>query len=110
MQKNIDEKEWIEDEEEADDKETIKLEIGESVKGILMDKFEFEDNFGKKNWGYVFKTADKDHNVLLFGTPILNRLMLTKAVNDEVCIERIEDKKSKAGRMCHNFKTYHKKV
>jgi len=102
-------KKWIEDEaDEADEAEHIKLEVGESVEGLLVDKFEFDGNFGKKNWGYIIKAVDCDKPVLLFGCAMLNKNMVSKSVGDEVCIERLSDKKNSRGLTYQVFKTYHK--
>lgn len=102
-------KEWTKVEaDEADDAEQIKLEVGESVEGLLLDKFEFDGNFGKKNWGYIIKPKGKESSVLLFGCSWLNKNMLGVSINTEVLIERLADKKNKQGMSYQVFDVYYK--
>ena len=100
-------KKWVKDEEESEDAEQIKLEVGESVEGLLLDKFDFEGGFGKRNWGYIIKVKDKEHPVLLFGCTMLNKKMLGKQLNTEICIERMPDQKNKVGVSYQVYETYH---
>lgn len=99
---------WIEDEEDKDEREIIKLDVGESIEGILMDKFDFQDNFGNINWGYIIKTNKTDEPKLLFGTTVLNRKMLNRQIGEAILIERLQDQKSKKGKPTQIYKTYHK--
>ena len=100
-------KKWVKDEDEAVDAEQIKLDVGESVEGLLLDKFDFEGGYGKRNWGYIIKVKDKDHPVLLFGCTMLNNKMLEKQVSTEIYIERMPDQKNKAGMSYQVYETYH---
>ena len=103
-------KKWVEDEIERDDDveaEQIRLEVGESVKGLLLEKFDFEGKFGKRNWGYIIKKKIQEQPVLLFGCDDLNKKMINKQVNTDVCIERMPNEETNKGFTCHVYKTYH---
>ena len=93
----MDEKKWIQDKDYTEYAEQIELEVGESVEGLLLDKFDFIGMFGNKNWGYIIQVKDKNHPVLLFGSTILNNKMSNKELNTEIGIERLPDKKKKDG-------------
>ena len=94
--------------DEADDAEQVKLEVGESLEGMLLDKFEFDSNFGKKNWGYIVKVKDRSKPSLLFGCSWLNKNMMDVSVGDAVLIERLVDKKNKQGMSYQVFDVYYK--
>jgi len=94
---------WICDkpEEEA---EVIKLQTGESIEGILVDTFK-----STKYNAMIFKIKVKDEKLLkiLVGTTILDKLMLPKAVGDEVKIMRLDDTINQKGQSVFNWETYH---
>ena len=101
--KNPEQKKWVEDEEQSDDAEVIKLDVGESITGILLEK-KPSDTFG-----FVYKIQKKDDPVpkIICGTTILVKKMMNKEIGSEILIERIDDFKTKKGRFAHDYKTYH---
>ena len=94
---------WVKDEDVSDDAEVVKLEIGESIEGILLEKKPSEV------FGFVYKIKTKDRELpqIVCGTVILNKKMAGKDVGSEVLIERIKDVKTSKGRFAHDFVTYH---
>ena len=95
---------WVKDEEGyEDDADVVKLEIGESIKGILMEKRE-SNLFG---FIYKIKTKDDERIKILCGTTVLNKKMLTKEVGEPVMIEREKDGKNKNGIKYQVYETYH---
>ena len=101
-QTNI-EKKWIEDEEQSDDAEVVKLNVGESIEGILLEK-KPSDIFG-----FIYKIQKKDDPMpkIICGTTILVKKMMNKEIGSEILIKRIDDFKTKKGRFVHDYKTYH---
>ena len=105
--KTIDEVVWKEDPEQSfsdEAAEVVKLQVGESVEGVLTDVLESVKWPGKK----IYKIKVKDDDVLkvLVGTTNLDRLMSTKKVGDLVKIERKEDVPRKTGNPLQIYKTY----
>ena len=103
---NKEKTEWIEDEEE-NDAEVVKLQVGESVEGIYLDKVyshKYETNC------YKIKPKDSETAKIIVGTTILDKKMATKKLTELVKIERVEDGKNQKGQSYQNWKTYHKKV
>ena len=97
--------EWIADEYE-DDAEVIKIQVGESIEGLLIDKY------SSKKWNtniYKIKVKNDEKPKVLLGTTILDKMMANKEINEEVKIERLEDKPSDKGNPIQQWKTYHKK-
>lgn len=107
MQKEIEtkkEKKWVEDEEEyEDDADVVKLDEGESISGLLVEKRE-SDLFG---YIYKIKTKDDERLKIICGTTVLNKKMSNKVTGEEIMIERTKDEKSKKGLDYQNYKTYH---
>ena len=97
--------EWIED-EYVDDAEVIKLQVGENIEGLLVDKYP-----SKKYEVQIYKIKVKDDDLakIVLGTTILDKMMKNKEVGEPVKIERLEDKPSEKGNPIQNWKTYHKK-
>ena len=95
---------WVEDEDVSDDAEVVKLEVGESIAGLLLEK-KPSDIFG---FVYKIKVADQELPKIVCGTTILNKKMAKKEIGAEVLIERLADQKTKKGRFVHDYKTYHK--
>jgi len=105
--KTIDEVSWKEDPEQSfsdEAAEVVKLQVGESVEGVLTDVLESVKWPGKK----IYKIKAKDDDVLkvLVGTTNLDRLMSLKKVGDLVKIERKEDVPRKTGNPLQIYKTY----
>ena len=97
--------EWEQD-EYMDDAEVIKLQVGESIEGLLVDKYP------SKKYDvqiYKIKVKDDDLSKIVLGTTILDKMMKNKEVGEPVKIERLEDKPSDKGNPIQNWKTYHKK-
>ena len=94
---------WRKDKPE-EDAEVIKLEIDESIEGLLSDMFK-----STKYNAMIYKINVKDEKLVkvLVGTTILDKLMLSKAIGDEVKIKRLEDTTNQKGQVVHNWKTYH---
>ena len=101
-QKQLDKK-WVKDEDTSDDAEVVKLEIGESIEGILLEK-KPSDTFG---FVYKIQTKAKELPQIICGTVILNKKMAGKEVGSEVLIERVNDVKTSKGRFAHDFVTFH---
>ena len=95
---------WVKDEEVSDDAEVVKLEVGESICGVLLEK-KPSDIFGMV---YKIKTKEKELPQIVCGTTILNKKMANKSEGDEILIERLADVKSKKGHLVHDFEMYHK--
>ena len=100
----MDKEEWIKDEEEyEDDADVVKLEVGQSIKGLLLKK-KISDLFG---FVYKIKVKDDDRAKIICGTTVLNKKMITKQEGEPVMIERVKDGKSKTGFFYQNYETYH---
>lgn len=97
---------WEKDEDVSDDAEVIKLEIGDSIEGILLEK-KPSDIFGMV---YKIKTRDSELPKIICGTTILNKRMGPREVGEEVRILRIADVKTSKGRFAHQYDTFHKKA
>ena len=115
-EENIDEKkeavekpeaedEWEED-QDFDDGEVVKLNPGESIVGLYQDKV----RSAKHNcMCYKIKVKGDDVPKVILGTTILEKMMETKEIGEEVKIERLEDGVNQAGVTYQKWKTYHKK-
>jgi hypothetical protein len=88
----------------VEDAAVVKLEVGESIGGILLEKRASEI------FGFIYKIKMKDRVLpqIVCGTTILNRKMQNKSEGDEVLIERVADVKTSKGRFAHNYETYHR--
>jgi len=112
-QKNLEGKEfpdvknkiWVEDEETFgdDEAEVIKLTVGDSIEGLLLEKRQ-SDLYGNV---FVIKVKDDDKKKIICGTTLLNRKMENKEEGTLVRIIREDDFKTNSGRMAHMYKTYH---
>ena len=93
---------WKEDEPIGG--EYIKLEIGESIEGVLIAKVP------AKKWEnrtvYRIKELQTDKIKVLVGTTLLDMGMADKKKGDVIKIERIEDTDSGKEKPCHNFKIF----
>jgi hypothetical protein len=95
---------WERDTSEEDG-EVIKLDINDSVEGLLIDKFK-----SVKYDTFVYKIKTKDNKVLvLLGSTVLDKLMSKRELGHEIKITRLEDQKSQSGRTYQFFETFHKK-
>jgi len=98
----IDQKWEIDKPEE--DAEVVKLQINESIEGLLSDMFK-----STKYNAMIYKIKVKDEKLVkvIVGTTILDKLMLPKVVGDEVKIRRLDDTTNQKGQSVHNWETYH---
>lgn len=102
----IDKVKWEEDEYE-DDAEVLKLKVGESIEGLLIDKYE-----SSKYEAGIYKIKVKDEEIpkIIIGTTILDKMMKNKEIGELVKIERLFDKPSSKGKPIQQWKTFHQKV
>jgi len=93
---------WKEDEPVGG--EFVKLEIGESIEGVLIAKYP------AKKWEnrnvYRIKEFKTNKIKVLIGTTLLDMAMSDKKKGDVIKIERIEDIASGKEKPCHNFKIF----
>jgi len=98
---------WKPDEEtHYSDEEAIviKLKPNESIEGILTDVYDSKKWVGKKI--YKIKVKNDDITKVLVGTTMLDRLMSTKKVGDQVKILRKEDIPRLTGNPLQCYKTF----
>ena len=103
--------EWIEDtENEHDDEEVefIKLNEGETIEGILLDKITSTKRYNKETNYYKIKTKDSDILKMLRGTTVLDRKMQPRQIGEPIRIERLPDQQTDNGITYQVYKTYHK--
>ena len=108
MQKEIDNKEdkkWVKDSDEQyeDDADLIKLDVGETLEGLLVTK-KHSNLFG---YVYKFQVKGDSRFKILCGTTVLNTKMANKQEGDEIMVERLKDAKNQAGRSYQVYETYH---
>jgi hypothetical protein len=109
-QTEIDEVNWQKDDTVpfSDEKaEVIKLQVGESVSGVLTDVYDSVKWPGKK----IYKIKAKNDDILkvLVGTTSLDRQMVGKEVGDLVKIVRLDDIPRKTGNPLQIYETFHAK-
>jgi hypothetical protein len=96
---------WVKDEAEGD-AEVLKLDVGDSITGILVDKFQSV----KYECGlYKIKKKDDEKVKILIGTTILDKMLAKREVGELIKVERHPDQKSASGRTYQNYEVYHKK-
>jgi len=105
-QKKFEEIEWEKDKEE-DEAEVIKLNVGESVEGLLVDKVESKKY---ECMCYKIKVHDDPVPKIVLSTTVLEKMMASKEIGDLVKIERIEDGKNQAGQKYSRWETFHAKL
>jgi hypothetical protein len=98
------EEEWVKDETHDDDGEVIKLGVGESISGILLDKF---PSIKYNTSIYKIKDKNDDKIKIIIGTTVLDKLMQPKEIGELVKIKRLEDGKSQRGVEFQNWETFH---
>ncbi len=101
---------WIEDEvkiEYEDDADVIKLKVGDSIQGLLIDVWKSK-KFPGRNC-YKIKTGDDDREKILLGTTVLDGAMKTKEIGEEVKIIRVDDVPSDKGNPTQIYRTFHRK-
>ena len=88
-----------------EDGEVIKIDVGQSVEGILMDKFK-----SLKYSTYVYKVRTKEGKLLVFlGSTILDKMLQNRNLGEEIKVTRLPDQQSQSGRTYQVFETFHKK-
>jgi len=98
--------EWERDQAGDEDSEVIKLQIGESIAGVLMDKF---DSVRYGCGIFKIKKKDDDKIKIVLGTTILDKLMKKREIGELIKIERLPDQKSGTGRTYQNYEIFHRK-
>jgi len=78
----------------ADDADVIKLDVGESLEGLLLEK-KPSDLFG---YVYKIKKEEDPRIKILCGTTVLNSKFANIDTDTEVLVERLKGKKNKSGR------------
>ena len=107
-QQNLGEKEeekFIKDTPPEDDGVVIKLEIGETIAGLLLDKYPSTKYTGKQI--YKIKVKDDDTPKVILGTTILDKWMKNKNVNEEIMIKRLPDIPTDKAQPMQDYETYH---
>ena len=96
-------KKWGEDKDE--DGEIIKLEIGETIEGIIIDK-----GHSTRYDADIIKIKAKDDGTpkVIICTTILEKRIKNKEIGEEILIERINDIINSKKQPTHNYKTYHR--
>lgn len=99
---NFEEIEWEKDEEE--NAEVIKLEVGDIIEGLLLDKTE-----SKKYECMCYKIQVHNDPLpkIVLSTTILEKMMVAKNIGDLVKIVRLEDGINQAGQIYNRWETYH---
>lgn len=98
---------WEKDEQGDDEADVIKLKVGESIEGVLMDKYDSP----KYGCGiYKIKVKNDDRLKIILGTTLLDKMMGKREIHEMVKIERLPDQKSGSGRTYQVFEVYHPKV
>jgi hypothetical protein len=87
------------------DGEVIKLQVGEFIQGVLLDKFPSVKFKGKK----IYKIKQKDDPIvkILVGTTMLDKVLSPYEVNDLVLVKRLEDIHSDNPNDMQQYVTYH---
>jgi len=103
--------EWIEDTEdnnEDEEVEFIKLEQGEHIEGLLLDKITSNKRYNKDTHYYKIKTNNDPILKMLRGTTVLDRKMATREIGEPIRIERQPDQQTDQGITYQVYKTYHR--
>ena len=104
--------EWIEDTEpdnnEDEEVKFIKLEIGDSIEGLLLDKITSNKRYKKDTHYYKIKIPDDPIHKMLRGTTVLDRKMATREIGEPIRIERLPDQQTDDGVTYQVYKTYHR--
>jgi len=99
---------WVEDEPVPfagdENAEVIKLKVGESVQGEIIDIIDSKKWPGRR----IYKIQDDDGEKVkvILGTVMLDRLMAPKATGDLVKILRTQDQPSEKGNPLQTYKTF----
>jgi hypothetical protein len=99
----VDGKKYIQD--KPVDGEVVKLQPGEFIQGILLDRFDSVKFKGKK----IYKIKSKNDPVVkvLVGTTMLDKVLSAYEVNDLVLVKRLEDIHSDNPNDMQQYITFH---
>jgi hypothetical protein len=87
------------------DGEVIKLQVGEFIQGLLLDRFPSKKFKGKM----IYKIKQRDDPVVkvLVGTTMLDKVLSAYEVNDLVLVKRLEDIHSDNPNDMQQYITFH---
>lgn len=99
----VDGKKYIKD--KPVDGEVVKLQVGEFIQGLLLDRFPSKKFKGKM----IYKIKSKDDPVVkvLVGTTMLDKVLSAYEVNDLVLVKRLEDIHSDNPNDMQQYITFH---
>jgi len=99
----VDGKKYIKD--KPVDGEVIKLQVGEFIQGLLLDRFPSKKFKGKM----IYKIKQRDDPVVkvLVGTTMLDKVLSAYEVNDLVLVKRLEDIHSDNPNDMQQYITFH---
>ena len=103
--------EWIEDQEEThedEEVEFIKLEPGETIEGLLLDKITSKKRYNKETNYYKIQIKNDPILKMIRGTTVLDRKMQPRQSGEPIRIQRQPDQKTDDGVTYQVYKTYHK--
>ena len=95
---------WQADPPITEQGDVIKIEVGKSIEGVLLEKYLSKKYEGK--YIYRIKPSDGGRIKVLVGTRNLDRVMALKEVGCAIKIERLEDTPTDKGNPLQNYKTY----
>jgi len=98
-------KKWVKDKTPEEDGEVIKLEVGETIAGVLINKK--ASTKYKGHFIYTLQVKDDTIPKILIGTTILDKWMKNREINQEVLIKRLPDIKTDKAQDMQNYETYH---
>jgi len=101
---NLYDKKWVRDEPPEEDGEIIKLEIGETIAGVLVNKKPSKKYQG--HFIYTLQVKDDPVPKVIVGTTILDRWMKNKEVGQELLIKRLPDIPTDKAQDMQNYETY----
>ena len=99
----VDGKRYVKD--KPADGEVIKLQVGEFIQGLLLDRFPSKKFKGKM----IYKIKEKSDPVVkvLVGTTMLDKVLSAYEVNDLVLVKRLEDIHSDNPNDMQQYITFH---
>jgi len=99
----VDGKRYIKD--KPVDGEVIKLQVGEFIQGIIIDRSPSKKFKGRT----IYKIKQKDDPIvkILVGTTMLDKVLSPYEVNDLVLVKRLEDIHSDNANDMQQYVTYH---
>jgi len=92
---------WIEDKE--DDGQIVKLEVGESIEGIITDKY---PSIRYKTTILKLKEKEDPVEKIIVCTKILEKLIQEKEIGEKIKIQRFEDVPTGNNQQLQIYKTF----